>query len=191
MADNQRMEARLRALSEAFLDLTPDYHRNIQRLVEAAMEILEADGAVYGRLVDGWVYPAGRWSAVGGFTLAEARPGRICYDAARGGGDNGIVIVRNLPATHYARTDPTIEASGWLTYVGYPVSCFDFVLGSLVAAYRDDVFFDEGDRQMMDVLAVAIGIEEERMLAEVALRSPDPELQRSADFPPIHKISFN
>jgi hypothetical protein len=40
MADDQRTEARLRALNEAFLDLTPDFHSNIQRLVEACGEIL-------------------------------------------------------------------------------------------------------------------------------------------------------
>jgi GAF domain-containing protein len=189
MADHQTMEARLRTLSEAFVDLTLDFHHNVQRLVEAAMDILGADGAVYGRLVDGWVYPAGGWSAVGGFTLAEARPGRICHDVAKRGGDYGVVIVRDLPATHYARTDPTIAASGWRTYVGLAVQCFDNVMGTLVVAYRDDVAFDESDRQMMGLLASAIWIEEERMLAGVALRSPDPVLHHpSADFRPPKKF---
>ncbi len=77
----------------------------------------------------------------------------------------------------------TWQANGFKTYVGQVVSCFSYLLGALVVAYRDDVSLAEGDIEMIGILAAAIGIEEERMLAEVALLSPDAALQRSADAP--------
>ncbi|MFB3072064.1 MAG: hypothetical protein ACE1ZU_01050 [bacterium] len=183
MADDQRTEARLRALNEAFLDLTPDFHSNIQRLVEACGEILGADGALYGRLVDGRVYSTDGWQTFGDYNPADARSGHICYDVVKRGGKDGIVIISNLQATPYARTDPNVAANGFKTYVGQAVSCFSYLLGALVVAYRDEVSLAEGDKEMIGILATAIGIEEERMLAEVALRSPDAALQRSADAP--------
>lgn len=182
--EKKRTGAQYRALNEAFLDLTPDFHSNIQRLVEACGEILGADGALYGRLVDGRVYSADGWQTFGDHNPAEARPGHICYDVVKRGGKDGIVIISNLQATPYARTDPNVAANEFKTYVGQAVSCFSYLLGALVVAYQDEVALAEGDIEMIGILATAIGIEEERMLAEVALLSPDAALQRSADAPP-------
>ena len=183
-SEKKRTGAQHRTLNEAFLDLTPDFHSNIQRLVEACGEILGADGALYGRLVDGRVYSADGWQTFGDHNPAEARPGHICYDVVKRGGRDGIVIISNLQATPYARTDPNVAANGFKTYVGKAVSCFSYLLGALVVAYQDEVALAEGDIEMIGILATAIGIEEERMLAEVALLSPDAALQRSADAPP-------
>ncbi|MCH7646778.1 MAG: response regulator, partial [Nitrospinae bacterium] len=183
-AEKKWMEAQLRTLNEAFLDLTPDFHSNIQRLVEACGEILGADDALYGRLVDGRVYSVDGWQTFGDYNPAEARPGHICYDVVKRGGKDGIVIISNLQATPYARTDPNVAANEFKTYVGQAVSCFSYLLGALVVAYQDEVALAEGDIEMIGILATAIGIEEERMLAEVALLSPDAALQRSADAPP-------
>lgn len=185
-------EERLRKLNKAFLSLSPDFHSNIQRLVEACRDILEAGSAMYGRVMDGRIYPTGHWrGAYGGYHPAVTRPGHICYDVVKRGGKEGVVTVENVAETPYAQTDPNMAAHGLNTYVGHVVHCFGYTFGALVLAYREGVAFTEIDKQVMGILAVAIGIEEERMLAEVALRSPDPDLQRSADFPPIQKLPFN
>lgn len=174
---------RLRKLNETFLSLGPDFHSNIQRLVEACGDILEADSAMYGRLMDGLIYPTGHWRNLGDYYPDIARPGHICCDVVKRGGKKGLVIVRNLPATPYADTDPSVAEHELSTYVGQAVRCFGYLFGALVLAYRNDVTFTESDQQTMAILALAIGNEEERMLAEVALRSPDAALQRSADAP--------
>lgn len=171
--EERRKEERLHRLNTAFSSLSPDFHSNIQRLVEACGDILEADGAMYGRVVDGRIYPTEGWRTLGGYNPAIARPGHICYDVVKRGDKDGVFIVANLPATPYAETDPNVDAHGLSTYVGQAVRCFNYLFGALVLAYRVDVAFTESDEQMMGVLAAVIGIEEERMLAEVALRSPD------------------
>jgi PAS domain S-box-containing protein len=88
------------------------------------------------------------------------------------------MVVRHLPATSYAQTDPYVLSCRLQTYLGQAVRRNGQYIGSLCVVYQQDILPREGDRRLMGIIASAIGVEEERKQAEQALQQAYDETEK-------------
>ncbi len=174
----KRMKDRLQKLNDCFLGFGPNALENINSLVNLCGELLGATCALYNRLEGGLLCSLGRWNTPPDFNPADEPEGHICCDVIRRGGEEAFVI-RNLPETPYAKSDPNVSKYGLKTYIGCAVKCGGKAVGSLCAVYQEDHAFDEEDLKILNIIAAAIQIEEERQREEEERIRLENQVQRA------------
>jgi two-component system cell cycle sensor histidine kinase/response regulator CckA len=172
ITERKKAEERLTKINECFVNFGPDPLENINRLTALCGETLGATCALYNRLDGEMLCSRGQWNAPPGYNPVDRPEGHICYDVIQQG-RNQALIVRNLPETPYAQTDPNVAPYGLQTYIGWPVKFGDAYVGSLCVVYQRDFVPSETDEKFMEIIASAIGVEEERRRAEEALRESE------------------
>ena len=165
ISERKRLEESLTRINETILAFGPNPTENINRLTALCGELLNADCALYNRLEDGMLCSCGQWKVPEGFNPKDKAEGHICYDVIRRQ-DNGVIVIQNLPETDYARTDPNVSGYGLRTYLGCPVNFGGNYVGALCVLYQYDFEPVEDDKKIMEIIASAIGVEEERRYAE-------------------------
>lgn len=165
-------EDRMAKVNECFLSFSTKPDENINRLTALCGELMGADSALYNRLYQGMLYTWGQWHTPSDYEPVDKPDGRICYDLIRRGGDQAVVV-RDLPNTPYAQTDPHVMAYGFKTYLGHPVKLGDTYVGAVCAVYENDFEPSESDKKLMGIIASAIGVEEERKLSQEKLRESE------------------
>ncbi len=164
-------------INECFIGFTADPDRNIQSITSCCGELMGADCALYNRLRDGMLHSAAQWKAPPDFNPLDHPDGHVCHDVIKNGGRQ-VFVVRDLQQSVYAGSDPNVFAYGLETYIGAPVSCKDRCVGSLCVVYRKDYPPGEEEKKMMQILAAALGVEEERRLEIEAVRDAREELEK-------------
>ncbi|MBI5242787.1 MAG: response regulator [Elusimicrobia bacterium] len=168
VTERLRSERRLARINEHFLSLSPYADENIGRLIRLCAEFLPETSVIYSRM-DG---PIQR--IVSGFNLPEGLPssfdaeGHICQAVVRGDSDEPLVM-RDLPSSPYAKSDPFVERYGLKTYIGQTLRAGGAPIGVLCAVSSKDLDFDTEDIKLVGILASAIGLEERRKLLEEQL----------------------
>lgn len=163
-------EKRLEKLQTVFLKLGSDFDKNIELLVSACGELLGADVSLYNRLEGELLCSIGKWNVPKDFKSLDKAQGHICYDVIKKTSSIEPLIVKDLPNTLYYQTDPNVKLYGLKTYIGYPVSYAGKIRGSLCAVYKKDFDFSQEDIRIMEIIATAIGIEEERYRVNLSLQ---------------------
>jgi PAS domain S-box-containing protein len=162
-------EERLAKINECFLSFGQKAHENINRLVALCGSLLGGSCALYSHLEGDLLHAIGRWHTPPDYIQAGKAQGHVCFDVIQSG-SNEVMVVRNLPETTYAQTDPTVLPYRLQTYVGQAVRCHGANVGALCVLYQKDFVPSGGDRRVVGIIAAAIGVEEERQQAEDALR---------------------
>ncbi len=165
ITERKRTEERLAKLNECFLGFGTDPVENINRLTALCGELMGAACALYNRLDKDMLCSWGQWNAPPGYNPVDKPEGHICYDTICGGSDE-ILVVRNLPETVYARTDPNVMAYGLKTYIGRAIRLGEDYVGSLCVVYQNDFSPGEDDKRFMGLIASAIAVEERRRRSE-------------------------
>ncbi len=169
-------EERLARLNDCFLGFGADPRDNMKRLTHLCGEQMGATSALFNRLDNGVLETVAQWNVPADFKLIDQADGHICSDVVQRG--NGqLLCVRNLPETPYAERDPNVRRYKLQTYVGMPVRCRGSYVGSLCALYQKDFSPSDDDLRFMGMLAIAVGVEEERRLAAEELRKAHDELE--------------
>jgi signal transduction histidine kinase len=168
---------RLCKVNDCFLNFTTDPDMNIQHIVNCCGELMGAACALYNRIQEGMLYTPAQWNAPPDFNPLDRPDGHICHDVIKTGG-KAVFVVRNLHLTSYAETDPNVSAYCLKTYIGAPVSCNHQCVGSLCVVYQSDYVPDEDEKKMLQILATALGVEEERRQEAVALRELNEQLRQ-------------
>ncbi len=150
---------------QCIMELDADPRANINRLVALCGQLLQADCSLYRRIHDERLCAWGQWGAAPDFRSSVAPEGHICYDVIRNQASDPIVI-RDLPSSPYARSDPDVIAQGLQTYVGIPIKVAGRNIGALCALYRRDFVPDETALELLRGLAVFISNEELRFAAQ-------------------------
>jgi signal transduction histidine kinase len=182
---------RILKINECFLSLTADPDRNIQLLTICCGELMGAACALYNRLQDGMLHTLAQWNAPPDFNPVDRPDGHICHDVIKYGG-KAVLVIRDLHRTFYAGSDPNVSAYGLKTYVGAPVSCKDLCVGSICVVYQCDYTPDKEEKRLLQILAAALGVEEERREEIEALRAAKNELEsrvreRTADLARVNE----
>jgi K+-sensing histidine kinase KdpD len=170
---HERAERRLARLSECLVRFGPDPDANIGLLTGVAGELLGAQCGLYARMRGEKLVVASRWNVPDDLAAA---PGRLCADTVAVDRQEALVV-RDLPSTAYAQTDPVVAQSGLRTYIGQSVTKGDAPLGVLCALFRGDLEFDSSDRDVLNIIASAIAVEEERRRSADALRHLNATLE--------------
>ncbi|MBI5342299.1 MAG: PAS domain S-box protein [Deltaproteobacteria bacterium] len=190
LADLRRGALRLARLKECFLGFGADPLENINRLTATAGDLLGAACALYNRLDRGMLCSWGQWKAPQGYKSIDPPDGHICYDVIRRTSD-AVLVVRNLPDTAYALSDPNVRAYGLQTYIGQAVKFGGKCLGSLCVVYQSDFVPSDDDKRILGAIARAIGVEEERALTNEALRSSRETLLALINSSPLAIVTFD
>ncbi|MCQ9205368.1 MAG: PAS domain S-box protein [Omnitrophica bacterium] len=177
ITDTKRREERLRAINKCFLEFGSDLKENINRIVALCGKSLGADCALYSYLEEDILYSVGQWNAPPDFKSSDNCDGHICYDVIKKASDK-IVFIPDLLKSPYAKTDSNVTKYGLQTYVGIVVKSRGQAIGALCVLYKREFTPSEEDGNLMQILASAIGIEEERKRAYEARRQ-NIELYRS------------
>ena len=152
---------RVRRLAEGLSSLGLDHVANINRLTALCGELLGATCALYNRRQGGLLCSLGQWSAPPGFVAEDKPDGHICYDVIQQDRDEAL-LVRNLQATPYAKSDPNVRTYGLQTYLGLRVRCDGMPVGSLCVVYDRDMVPTDEDLEILTLIAVAVGNEDKR-----------------------------
>jgi len=164
----KRIEEQLMKVNRCFLSFTTNASENVNNITQLCGEVLGAVCALYNRLDGGLLCSIGQWNVPPDHNPADKADGHICYDVIQRGGDD-IFIVRDLPHSKYFKTDPNVALYNLKTYMGKAVKIGNTPIGSLCVVYQRDFVPGKFDRSIMEILASAIGIEEERRVAEESL----------------------
>ncbi|MRR54614.1 MAG: PAS domain S-box protein [Deltaproteobacteria bacterium] len=177
ISERKSSEERLAKINEVFLGFGADADENINRLVALCGEQLHAGCALYNRLDNGWLKAVGQWHTPPDFPPQDKPEGHICHDVMQGNSES-IWVLRDLPATSYAETDPNVMRYGLKTYIGKAVSFGGVNIGTLCVVYQQDYHPSENEKQLLGIIAGAISIEEKRKRAEEDIRLLNAELEK-------------
>ncbi|HQN20527.1 MAG TPA: PAS domain S-box protein, partial [Syntrophobacteraceae bacterium] len=179
----KRNRDRLERINHELLQLGPDHDANINRLTALCGEMLGATCALYNRLQGGLLCAKGQWQTPPDFKAADTPEGHICYDLIQDNREDPVLIT-DLSRTSYRDSDPNVRAYGLETYFGHVVRCEGRPVGSLCVVYVTDYRPSDGDRQVLGIIAGAIGNEDTRKQAEAALRESQQRLMDIINFLP-------
>jgi signal transduction histidine kinase/CheY-like chemotaxis protein len=176
VSKRRRLEERMTRLNECFLGFSDRHQENIERLTRLCGELMGGVCALYNRLDGEELKTVADWNAPDDFARVDRAEGHLCTDVIRRGGEEAF-CVRNLSESAYADSDPNVKHYGLQTYVGMPVKCKGAVVGSLCVVFQSDFTADTEDGKFLGILASAVGMEEERKIAEEALQAARAELE--------------
>jgi PAS domain S-box-containing protein len=171
-----RLSERIEALNRCFLDFGTDPTENIKRLTTLLGTLMNGTCALYNRLDEGVLTSVGMWQAPPDFNPVDNPDGHICYDVIMSNSDD-IFYVPNLSESIYAKTDINVINFNLKSYLGKAVTCNGVHVGSLCVAFQEEFIPTDEDRRCLEIVAVAVGIEEERKQAGEDLSSSREKLR--------------
>ncbi|HOW35303.1 MAG TPA: PAS domain S-box protein [Candidatus Omnitrophota bacterium] len=176
----ERLAERLEKINECFLNFGPDPIENINRLVASCGKMLNATCALYNHLKNDTLCSLGQWNAPKDYVPEDRPQGHICYDVIKSKKE-GLVVIRDLMHSIYAKTDPNVSRYKLQTYVGKAVKFSGKNVGSLCVLYQKDFSPQEIDARTIGIIASAIGVEEERYRQDEAIKISEKRLRRITD----------
>ncbi len=184
----RRSEERLAEINTCLSSLGADYEANVQRLTALCGSLLGAACALYNRLDKGMLCSVGQWHAPPGFNPKDTPEGHICYDVIRTGGREPLVI-RNLPETGYAASDPNVGQFGLQSYMGHPVERGPEVIGSICAVFQSDFTPTADDRRVLALIASALSREEDRKRADEERQTLQDQLNQAQKMESVGRLA--
>jgi PAS domain S-box-containing protein len=171
-AENQKLndsDKYLNHLNRCFLSFGASPRENIKKLVTTAGEILQATCVLYNTLQGDTLVNEAGWQLPADFPPHDTAEGHLCHDLIVNFSGEVPFIVNNLLESSYVETDENVLRYGLQTYVGYPVKVEEKRIGAFCAVFREQRYFKEDELLVMQTLAQALQIEEERKRAEAEL----------------------
>ncbi len=175
--EDWQSEMRLAKLNMCLLSFGADSDENINLLVKLCGEELGGTCALYNRFGDGVLHAVGRWQTPPDFIAVDKPDGHVCWDVIRDS-RNELCLIRDLPHSRYAETDPNVRRYNLATYFGKAVTFGGVNIGSLCIVYQDDHIPSRKDGELLEIIASAIAVEEKRKRAEDEILRLNSELEK-------------
>ncbi len=176
----RRSRRNLEKINSCFINFTPVPLENIRHLIRLAGELLGGVCALYNRLEGGKLFTEVGWSLPPDFKRHDDPEGHICYDLIKSGSDQ-VLTLNNLQESDYKKTDPNVSKYGLQSYMGRAVRRSGEPVGNLCVVYDKNVGFDSEKRTIVELIASAIEIEEERRRILEELRRSNEDLKNFAN----------
>lgn len=165
LKENQKA---LEITNECFLKFGSRPQENIKRVVESVGQILKGFYAVYSKEVENSMVAVEGWNIPIDFLGTTLKNGTISFDLI-GKYKDLPVVVFNLDKSDYFQTDFAVKKYELKVFAGCVVKANNKIVGSLCVVYQQERDISDDELKIMSVLARAIGIEEERKLAQEQL----------------------
>lgn len=176
----KQIEKWLIKLNECFLKFGANTLVNINLLVALCGELMGGACSLYNCLQDNMLCSLGQWNTPPGYKSIDNPDGHLCNDVIKSSGNNTIVI-RELQQTPYAQTDPNVSLYGLKTYIGKAVKFNNINIGSLCVVFQRDIIPTTNEIRLMEIIASAVGVEEDRRQSEELVRHRSEELSLSEE----------
>lgn len=171
VSGRRQADVRLQRLTETLLALTSDHNGNIQTLTALGGELLEASFSAYHRLHGERLVLVGGWRLPPGYEGDQPVHGHLCGDLFRGRTQAGPSVVDRLDESPSAETDPNVRRLGLASFAGVPVLGRERTLGALCVLFQRERKLSSADLRVLQIIASAIGIEEDRRYAHETQRA--------------------
>ena len=167
------VEDRLSRLCESFASFTPECDKNIQRLTATCGDLLGAACAVYGRLHEDCLCAVGQWRMPDNFIPVAGLQDHFCRDVIEQSLGSETYVVPHLDQSRYARLYPFIAGQALETLMAQPVYAFGNMAGAVCVFFKSALVPDESQQHLLQLIAAALGIEEERRHVQWACKESD------------------
>ncbi|MFH1617366.1 MAG: GAF domain-containing protein [Candidatus Margulisiibacteriota bacterium] len=131
--------------------------------------------ALYNRLNKDLLVSEGKWQTPPDYQDKDKPEGHICYDVIKN--TEEPLVVRDLPSSKYAESDPYVKKYDLKTYIGHAVKLKGKPVGSLCVVYQQDKDFNDAEKRLLSVLAKSLAVEEERKTVADDLHSKMSDLE--------------
>ncbi len=159
-------EENLKKINDAFFKFTDDPLFNFQILINTAGILLKADCAMFNILkkVNGKeiLETVAIYKEPPGFTKESEAEGHICTDRISDNID-GVVILRNLDKSKYAKTDGNVLKYNLKQYVSFIVRFNKIPIATFCVIYMDNREMSENDINILKILSQSASIELTRL----------------------------
>jgi len=172
--EHQIIENHFIKLNKCLLSFGLDPVENINKLVALCGELMNATCALYNRLDGDMLCSIGIWNVPSDCSLVDKAKGHICYDVIKYASDD-IIFIRHLQNTPYANSDVNVKKYSLETYIGRAVKFSGKYIGALCVVYQKDFVPTSEEEYLMELIASAISIEEDRNRAIEALKNGGQE----------------
>lgn len=168
ISEQKIAEIQINKLNDCFVTFGSSPQKNINLLVKVCGELFNSTCALYNRLQDGILCTIGSWNTPEDIELPTQPEGQICTKIISENSDSAQVI-RDLKHTIFAKTDPNILQYEIETYIGKSVRVENKSVGSLCLLFKNDYSPSKNEIHLLEIIASAIGVEEERMKVQRVL----------------------
>ena len=171
-----KSKEKLKKLNESFLQFSDDPISNIQILVNTVGELLEADSAIYNRLikVNGEIIlkTLAIWQEPPYYLYEDDPLGHICTDLIDRNPDD-VVILKDLDKTTYAITDLNVKNYDLKQYCGCVVKLNNKPIGAFCVVYTRNRKMSDVEKDILRILSRSTSIEEQRWQANQFLKESE------------------
>lgn len=179
ITEQKKDEQALEKLNQTLLNLGPDYDENVNRLTRLAGELLGGSCALYNRLDEKreMLCALGQWKPPQDFEPEDKPQGHICFDVIKQN-PGEVFLVKNLPETKYAETDPNVKKYDLKTYIGSVVKLKEKPIGSVCVVFQKDFEPNEEEKNFLKIVSLAISREELRKKSEEIITESQKKLSK-------------
>jgi signal transduction histidine kinase/CHASE1-domain containing sensor protein len=169
-AELSQSEQRLDQLNQCLLNLETDSQVNISSLVTCCGNLVRAASATYYRVEDGVVFSNGKYALPVGFKPDQKPNGHICLDVITN--DSELMVSREIKSETCKTTGAVDDNCPVKTYMAAVVHRNCKPYGSICVMFEGGVEPSNDDKHIIQIIASAIGGEEDRAMAldELQLR---------------------
>ena len=165
ISKRKKSDDQLKKFSACLLSFTIDPVYNINLLTTLCGEILGAVCSLYCHRKDGQCHFLGKWNIPDDYMATGFDTGHICCTTLQINNQE-ILLIGDLPGTHYYHSDPLLNQNQIKSYAGKVVRTNGEPAGTLSAYFHNDYNPDTADTYFFSLIASAIGVEEERKAAQ-------------------------
>ncbi|MBN3040966.1 MAG: GHKL domain-containing protein, partial [Candidatus Omnitrophica bacterium] len=176
----KKSEEQVSKINEGFISLGVEPLENIQRLVILCGDILGAGFAIYNRFdyAQDAFYCAGQYNASPGDLEALKPYEKICQDIIKKNYEN-IFVLDDLGSNQEVNSSAANANTAFRACMGQAVKCRGRPVGVISVFYRNDFIPGDEAKKFLGIIVSAIGIEEERINANLQLKDAYDKLKKA------------
>ncbi|MCF6248747.1 MAG: response regulator [Desulfobacula sp.] len=162
--DEDGSNNKLAGMAQIFQLLGTDCKKNIAIIVEQTCQILDGICSFYNRIDDkhkSLIIRAGHNQDLNIKNHFD-KEGHICWEATIKGKDKPVILP-DLENTIFFETDPYVKKYNLKSYLGFPIRLNNTAIGSLCVFYTKKRQFSDDEIHIIQMLAAALSLEEERI----------------------------
>lgn len=169
ITERVELENQIEQVNRCFLNFTEDPVFNINLITELIGKICGASCALYNKIEKDKIISVGVWNAPTDYCRIDSADGHICTSILNQFSDD-VIEINDLAETNFYHTDPNIAKYSLMSYIGKVIKISNQRIGTLCVLFQKKYKLSEQEKDIFEILAKAISIEEQRYQSEYAYK---------------------